>query len=349
MSINRKKNIVFISLVSLIFVFVIIHLVFWGEKNMLDKHQSTYLSFGCFIVNDKNERMISPVAVIKEDLFNEKFRIMVSSNKDVKFDVILLSNYEQIPFSINGSEEKNKHTIFINKSLDKKTVSSNIQIKSTNIKTKSNDCVLIFTRKDSDDNYNLVRNTYAYRFSVLNEYSNINSVDINILKEPKAIKGTIDDVMAIFDRDFNEIKTNHYENYEMINKQEDAKRNTPIALPTVICLENLVKDSKFYDKYLQECSSNQKYKLLIFAIVNGELHPLTIEGEDKTFHVLESELGSTIMLTPSIMFDKEGVYSLYLMTAVYPFEFNNDYLGTYKMMYWSSIVSSQRVLFNVGV
>lgn len=299
---------------------------------------------------DNNNKPVLTAVKNNSGIFTGNFLITAASNKDTYFDVILINNYKQINFSINGNKEQKKHKIFIPKTTGKNFINSKIQISTSHNEVGVNDSALILLRNTKDSN-SLKRtpllNTFVTRFVFYNGTKK-KDLDIAFSSDYKIIKGELDHHMFVFEKPFNEIKSNHYETYPVLSMVENLKVGQKLQLHTCINIKESIEGSPFFNEYLHDEKLHLKQPMAFFALLDGELQPLYYQDSiAEPVKFFEVELGKTILISPKLKLDKKGVHNLNIIALCYPYFDVETFLGSYKATNWSTAIVTDEIPINV--
>ncbi|MDA8212221.1 MAG: hypothetical protein M0021_10135 [Clostridia bacterium] len=134
------KNIKIISLIIVLIVTITLLTIRWLTQKDNSRTEKVQLSLGVQMVDQNNKRILKAVK-IHNNKFEGNFLITAASNQDTYFDLILINNYKQIEFSLNGTKAQKKHQIFIPKTTEKNYLNSRITITTDNVEGGLNDSV----------------------------------------------------------------------------------------------------------------------------------------------------------------------------------------------------------------
>lgn len=299
---------------------------------------------------DNNDKPVLTRVKNYGNKFTGNFLITAASNQDTYFDVILINNYKQTNFSINGNKEQKKHKIFIPKTKVNNFIDSKIQISTSNINVGLNDSALILLRNTKDSNSlkrNPIVNTFVSRFAFYNE-TNKQDLDIAFSSDYKIIKGELNHHMFVFKKLFNEIRSNHYETYPVLSMVNNLKIGEKLQLHTCINIKESIEGSPFFNEYLLDEKLHLKQPIAFFALLDGELQPLYYQDSiAETVKFYEVELGKTILISPKLKLDNKGVHNLNIIALCYPYSNVETFLGSYKATNWSTAIVTDEIPINV--
>lgn len=325
--------------------------VVWQLQNYnykLSDAGKSKLALGVEMVDNNNKPILHAV-----NFYNNKFKgnfmIRAAANQDTLFDVILINNFKQVDFSINGSKEQKKHSLLIPKANDGNYYSTLFKISFDNIQGGLNDSVLILIRKMAEKELDVVpkRRTFATRFAFYNE-SIVEKLNPTYTSDYQVVKGELAHNILLFEKPFKEIAGNHYENFKTISTIDKIKVGDIIKLYACINIKKSTEGSPFFDDYLKDEKHNVRQTYAIIALLDGELYPTSWENsEDKIVKFYDVELGKTILVSPELTVTESGVHDFSLLVLCYPFADPETLLSSYKMSNWSTIIYSD-ILVNVN-
>jgi len=330
---------------------IVISVILWIYKSIsTSNYEKTELSVGIQMVDQDNKPILRAIK-IRDNKFKETFLVNASSNKDTYFDVMLINNFKQMNFSINGGKEARIQQLFIPKTSKGNYFNTGLEISIDNIDNGLNDSELIFLKKIPDPSILKMfpsRNTYTTRFAFYNDDSN-KDIKHLYLSDYQKIEGDLPHDILLFNRSINKISENQSEYNNVISSIEDIKVNKNTKLNIYINLKESISGSPFFDDYLKDEKFNIKQPFAIIALLDGELYPLHYSGlNEENFKLYEVELGKSIMVSPEIKIYKKGIHCLNLLVIPYPYSDPERFFGSYKMSSWSNIISSYVIPITVS-
>lgn len=292
-----KKNKIVIFVVCILILSLTL---IW--KYPVNDNQKQSKSFSVeMIVSDQSDLPITSYS-INNNSIDILFDLIYSSDLETEGKLVLLKNFQPIPFSINGGSKKKEYEFSIFKTLEE-MISKNNVISINSLDSNRNDmCILLFV-KDS---------IYTYRFQIenTNAKNNINPEFTNTYNVTT---------------DFGE-KSQFFSSSNMLGLSEGVLSvldNSSNNFYCAVDLEKILADTSAIDSY-----KNRKKELNRYAVVpilNNQ-----IIGDVFYCESIESRFAFKISAKDFAPFD-----SIRFMIFPYPNEFNNNFLKTYKAFLWS--------------
>lgn len=286
-----------------------------------------YISLQLLMVDSDNEILRNTIEVeSNSDQFRNNVSIAHDNNIDKEFDVILLCNYKQVSFSINDLKPAKVQGILLNKTSD--LVRNVFELSFNGISPGINDCILILNEKISKENDSHL--VFTMRFSVLcNEYSSIKHLDFAINNTDLTVENSIND--KIF---FNDLVILDSNLQELKSFNETSSQSSYI----IIDLESNILQTNFSDGYLNDKSyTNNMINIGVFAV--GDNNQL-IEMDQRNVHLIQSQLDDKIIAEIDLSNIPKDFKKISFFAVAYPFESQNDKAGTYKRVFWNTILST---------
>lgn len=246
---------------------------------------------------------------------------------------ILLNNYNQIKYKINDSTEKEIHTINIPKTTGNKYKEYELEISTNHIFNGLNDFILIISYPNNDSERIYTKNNKTFRFSVnKNQNSEQNNTSQIKYNDFHQINGEINTEMMVFDTFFDPISNNNFIDLTKIIK---VNNNEPIFIYNNI--NGLTDNTFFHDEYSN--IENNMIEIGIFALNNNKIIPLNSNNDNLLLYKIDPK--SSNMLPLDLPIKNPGDLTFFLVN--FPNKFPDNFLKTYKMVYWSTIISSQNI------
>jgi hypothetical protein len=254
----------------------------------------------------------------------------------------LLSNYKQKSFSINNSEYKDVHRIHIPATND--VISTTISLQFDDDNSNFKDCILILS--PTYEKYKKSNHHFTKRFSL--KLSN----DISLLPLTKDANNNISDISDI----------NLNGPQALVLTDSDNKALSEASLPNIISTVNLnaklmqhfsmpiyirttdLVDSETFTDFIEKNSENDKHKILIFAISNNRVLPI-FDGNDYAIYEISTQ--NSNIINPNLLFSEAGNYETTFFIVSYPFHDQTSFLKTYRMVFWSTIINTQKTYIEV--
>lgn len=317
MKVNKLNKVKII----LLFTFV---LTFIGCSSRVFTEKDEYINLQMLMIDSNNEIIKNSIEINSgSNNFSNNVLIALDSNIDKEFDAILLCNYKQVTFSINDLEASSVQVILLNKTDG--LVRNKFLLTFDGLSPGLNDCILILIEKMSSNNdSNLI---YTMRFTVTcNAYGN-KQLHLNSNKNiAHAIENRINNIelnddMVILDSDL-----------QVLNSIKSVSQAY-----ILIDLESTILQTNFSNGYMNDkFNPNTNINIGIFAI--GDNKQL-LELNQSNIHLIQSQLDSKIIAEIDLSQIDKDIKKISFFAVSYPLERQNEMAGTYKRVFWNTILS----------
>lgn len=346
-----------IILISLSFIVIFSFSLIGTNKNFNSRGsdmniKKTRIAFGSYLIDKSGQRLLEPIA-LAGSCYKGEFVAGGYFDKDITFNIILLNNYRQIAFSIDGSEKSKNQKLFINKNTDNKYKFYKHTIEADNVTDSLNDMILVFTQQYDEKELDTFikdkkvhKSTYLVRFNLVKDTQNNNIYNIDFSKDYKVLKNSRNALfdMFIYDKEFDGF-SEAQPTYDIL---KSLKINyNQITLPISINTGTAIEGSASYNEYLEDQRLDKSETLAVFCLLNGNLEPAIYnreKGEKELVHFYHKKFKDVIMINPYIEINKSGINTFSAITVCYPM--SNEYIATdtYHFAKWSAGIASNEVL-----